>query len=65
MSYSTQQGNSTIWMNLADHMDWSELLTKNHSQPYVKFILYKREVLIKLHFIGKIIGLQGGTLREY
>ena len=52
-------------MNLADHMDWSELLIKNHSQPYVKFILYKREVLIKLHFIGKIIGLQGGTLREY
>lgn len=52
-------------MNLADHMDWSELLIKNHSQPYVKFILYKREVLIKLCFIGKIIGFQGGTLREY
>lgn len=52
-------------MDLADHMDWSELLTKNHSQPYVKFILYKREVLIKLRFIGKIIGFQGGTLREY
>ena len=52
-------------MNLANHMNWSELLIKNHSQPYVKFILYKREVLIKLHFIGKIIGLQGGTLREY
>lgn len=49
----------------ADRMDLSELLIKNHSQPYVKFILYKREVLIKLHFIGKIIGLQGGTLREY
>ncbi len=57
--------NGTIWMNLADHMDWSELLIKNHSQPYVKFILYKREVLIKLRFIGKIIGFQGGTLREY
>ena len=51
-------------MNLADHMDWSELLIKNHSQPYVKFILYKREVLIKLRFIGKIIGFQGGTLRS-
>ena len=51
--------------DLADRMDLSELLIKNHSQPYVKFILYKREVLIKLHFIGKIIGLQGGTLREY
>ena len=49
----------------ADRRDLSELLIKNHSQPYVKFILYKREVLIKLHFIGKIIGLQGGTLREY
>lgn len=48
--------------DLADRMDLSELLIKNHSQPYVKFILYKREVLIKLHFIGKIIGLQGGTL---
>lgn len=46
-------------------MDWSELLIKNHSQSYVKFILYKREVLIKLRFIGKIIGSQGGTLREY
>jgi len=57
--------NGTIWMNLADHMDWSELLIKNHSQSYVKFILYKREVLIKLRFIGKIIGFQGGTLREY
>lgn len=57
--------NGTIWMNLADHMDWPELLIKNHSQPYVKFILYKREVLIKLRFIGKIIGSQGGTLREY
>lgn len=49
----------------ADCMDLSELLIKNHSQPYVKFILYKREVLIKLRFIGKIIGFQGGTLREY
>lgn len=58
-------GNDTIWMNLADNMDWSELLIKNHSQPYVKFILYKREVLIKLCFIGKIIEFQGGTLREY
>lgn len=35
------------------------------SQSYVKLILYKREVLIKLRFIGKIIGFQGGTLREY
>lgn len=52
-------------MDLADHLDWSELLIKNYSQPYVKFILYKREVLIKLRFIGKIIGFQGGTLREY
>lgn len=51
--------------DLADRMDLSELLIKNHSQPYVKFILYKREVLIKLRFIGKIIGSQGGTLREY
>lgn len=58
-------GNDTIWMNLADNMNWSELLIKNHSQPYVKFILYKREVLIKLCFIGKIIEFQGGTLREY
>ena len=57
--------NGTIWMNLANHMNWSELLIKNHSQSYVKFILYKREVLIKLRFIGKIIGSQGGTLREY
>ena len=48
-----------------ERMDLSELLIKNHSQSYVKFILYKREVLIKLHFIGKIIGLQGGPLREY
>lgn len=58
-------GKDTIWLNLEDHMDWSELLIKNYSQPYVKFILYKREVLIKLRFIGKIIGFQGGTLREY
>ena len=58
-------GKDTIWMNLANHTDWSELLIKNYSQPYVKFILYKREVLIKLRFIGKIIGFQGGTLREY
>ena len=58
-------GKDTIWMNQANHMDWSELLIKNYSQPYVKFILYKREVLIKLRFIGKIIGFQGGTLREY
>mgnify|MGYP004538310289 CR=1 FL=1 len=36
-----------------------------YTQSYVKFILYKREVLIKLRFVGKIIGLQGGTLREY
>ena len=58
-------GKDTIWMNLANHMDWSELLIKNYSQPYVKFILYKSEDLLKEPVIGKIIGIQGGTLREY
>lgn len=60
-----EEGEGADQTDRADRMDLSELLIKNHSQPYVKFILYKREVLIKLHFIGKIIGLQGGTLREY
>lgn len=60
-----EEGDGAARADQTDRMDLSELLIKNHSQPYVKFILYKREVLIKLHFIGKIIGLQGGTLREY
>lgn len=60
-----EEGDGVARADQTDRMDLSELLIKNHSQSYVKFILYKREVLIKLHFVGKIIGLQGGTLREY